>query len=351
MKKKFSYIVVFLLMFFNCSFGISLDDKIGQMIIIGFDGNSYKTKGFKRVQKEIKKGNVSGVILFNKNISTKEDLIKMNEILLSSNDTTPFIAIDNEGGMIQRYNFRKHASASEVANFSEKEAGIHYNSMAKFEKELKINFNFAPCVDLAINKDSIIVKKQRSFSSDPDTVSKYAEIFVKEHNKNHIITSIKHFPGHGSVKGDTHKGFVDSTKSFKKEELKPYYALKDYDKMNTVMVSHIFNSEFDPDYPASLSEKTIKGILKEEIGFKGVIVSDDFDMGAIKKNYSLRETLIRAINSGIDIMIFSNNIDNFDKNISKKIHKIVKQEIKKGNIKEEDIDNSYRKVMALKAQL
>lgn len=144
---------------------------------------------------------------------------------------------------------------------------------------------------------------------------------------------------------------MDATETFRKDEIKPYKNLKNYSKLNTVMVSHIYNKNFDEKYPASLSENTIKNLLKKEIGFKGVIVSDDYDMGAIIDNYTLRENVILAVNAGVDIMIFSNNLKRHDRNISKKIHKIIKQEIKKGNIKEADIDNSYRKIMALKSQL
>ena len=349
--KKLSLLLISLVLLMGQVLAIDLDDKIGQMIIVGFNGNSVRSLGFKRVLKKIKKGEISGVILFSKNIKDKNSLVEMNNKIISSNATVPFVAIDNEGGYVQRYDFMKHNSAKTVSTYTEKEAGIHYSSMAKFEKSLGINFNFAPCVDLAINKESIINKKERSFSDDPKIVSKYAKIFVEEHNKQNIITSIKHFPGHGSVVGDTHKGFVDATETFRKDEIKPYKNLKNYSKLNTVMVSHIYNKNFDEKYPASLSENTIKNLLKKEIGFKGVIVSDDYDMGAIIDNYTLRENVVLAVNAGVDIMIFSNNLKRHDRNISKKIHKIIKQEIKKGNIKEADIDNSYRKIMALKSQL
>ena len=173
---------------------------------------------------------------------------------------------------------------------------------------------------------------------------------IEEHNKKNIITSIKHFPGHGDATGDTHKGFVDSTNTFDKKELQPYIELKKYDKLNTVMVSHIFNSNIDKNFPASLSEKTIN-LLKNNIGFEGVIISDDYDMGAIRKNYSLRQIVVNSINSGINIMIFSNNITKNNSSIIKKIHKITKEEIKKGNIKQQNIDSSYKKIIELKRNI
>ena len=118
-----------------------------------------------------------------------------------------------------------------------------------------------------------------------------------------------------------------------------------------VMVSHIFNSHIDKKYPASLSKKTIKEFLIDEIGFNGVIISDDYDMGAIRKNYSLREIVINSINSGINILMFSNNIEINDEDIALKIKKIIKEELALGNIKIQDINNSYNKIIKIKSYL
>ncbi len=351
MLQIFKKIILILFLLTSCSFALSLDDKIGQMIILGFNGNSVESKGFKKILKDVEKGKISGVILFSKNIKSKNDLIKMNEKLLSSSDIVPFIAVDNEGGAIQRHNFYKSLTAQQVSKKNEAQIIKEYSKMADVLSELKFNVNFAPCVDLAINKNSIIVKKQRSYGSNPKRVSKIARIFILEHNKRKIITSIKHFPGHGSAKGDTHKGFVNSSGVFDKNELVPYEELKDLDKMNMVMVSHIYNKNIDKEFPASLSKKTVNDLLIDKIGFKGVVISDDYDMGAIRKNYSLRDIVVNSINAGVDIMLFSNNIGRNNKTISSDIHKIIKEEIKKGTIKEEDIDKSCEKIMALKSSL
>lgn len=350
MIKKIFYFIIFSLLFtlnVNCE-EIDIDTKISQLIIIGFDGDNVNSSGFKKMLSQI--NDISGVILFSKNIKSKDDLILMNEKIIAESKIKPFIALDNEGGQIQRYNFENHPSALEVSKMTNKEAHLEYAKMAQITKELKFNLNFAPCVDLDLNPDSIIRKKQRSYGDDYKIVSKYARIFIDEHNSRQIATSIKHFPGHGSVKGDTHKGFVDSTTTFSKDEIMPYISLKNLDKLNMVMVSHIYNSNFDKIYPASLSKSTVN-MLIEGIGFDGVIVSDDYDMRAIRDNYSLRDIIVRAIGAKINILIFSNNIASKDRKIVSKIHKIIKEEIEKGNIKQEDIDNSYKKVMALKALL
>ena len=349
MRKVFLFFLL-LIFFINPVFAFTLNEKIGQMLIVGFEGNDVHSSFSKKSLKRIKKGEVSGIILFSKNIKSKEDLIEMNEKILNSNSITPFISIDNEGGVIQRYDFYQHKSAKEVSNLTNLQAKEEYSKMAQLEKELKINFNFAPCVDLGINPSSIIVKKQRSYSNNYKIVTNYSKIFIDEHSKNNIITSIKHFPGHGSVKGDTHLGFVDATSTFQKQELEPYIELANYNKTNTVMVSHIFNKNFDEQYPASLSKKTID-FLKNDIGFNGVIVSDDYDMRAIRDNYSLRDIIVNSINSGINILIFSNNISKKDENLPRKFRKIVKKELKKGNIKIKDIDESFNKIIELKKNL
>ncbi len=341
-------ILLFLLFISACAFAVDLDTKIGQMIIVGFKGDNVKSRGFKQVQKQLKKGEISGVILFSRNIKSKNDLIQINNEFLKSSEIVPFISIDNEGGQIQRYDFIQTKSAKEIAKLSEKQTREEYQKMAKLEQELGFNLNFAPCVDLEINKNSIIAKKERSYGENSDTVSKYAEIFIQEHNKLNIINSIKHFPGHGSVSGDTHLGFVESTNTFKNNELLPYINLLNYDDKNMIMVSHVFNRNFDEKYPASLSKPTLKGFLRDKIGFDGVIVSDDFDMKAIKNNYSLEETLEKAINAGVNLLIFSGNISKNDKNEVKKIRKIIKNGIKTGKIDIEDINNSYERIINIK---
>lgn len=335
---------IIFLMLLSIASAVSLDDKISQMIIIGFDGNSVESKDFKNVLDNIDL--ISGVILFSKNIDNIGQLKEMIKTIKEKSKIVPFIAIDNEGGQVMRFK-ADVKSAKQISKMTDSDARKEYQKLAKANYETGINLNLAPVVDLEINKNSIIAKKERSYGDNYKTVSKYASILTDEHKKYNIITSLKHFPGHGSVTGDTHKGFVDATKTFKSEELMPYYILKDSDM---VMISHIFNSNIDEKYPASLSERTLE-ILKKDIGFKGVIISDDYDMGAIRDNYSLDKIVIRAINSGVDILLFSNNLNYYDRNIHKKIHKIIKREIKRGTIKQEDIDKSYEKIMKLKMNI
>ncbi len=122
-------------------------------------------------------------------------------------------------------------------------------------------------------------------------------------HKNGVLTSLKHFPGHGSSLGDTHKGFVDVTKLWKPIELEPYKKLNEKGEIDTVMVAHVFNKKLDSKYPATLSNKTVNGLLRQKIGFDGVVITDDLQMGAIANRYGLRNTPKSATKAGDDLLL------------------------------------------------
>lgn len=352
--KKFLLFIITVFLTLPC-FATDLDEMTGQMIIVGFNGDTVKSKGFQAVFKQVEKGEIGGVIFFEDNIKNKEEFLKMTSALKNSKSKyKPFIAIDMEGGYVQRMNenngFKNFKSAKKVAEMTEEEAYKEYFEMAQMLKEANINLNFAPCIDLAVNKDSIIEQKERSFSSDSKTVVKYAKQFIKAHYDNKIITSIKHFPGHGSPAGDTHLGFVDITDTYSSDEFYPYLETANLNPMQTVMISHLFNRNIDPKYPASLSYRTIEKFLRFQTAFLGVTITDDLDMGAITKNYGLDEIVSLAINSGENILLFSNR-QNPDENLVKKINLRIKQGLIDGEILPENIVGSYNKIIKLKENL
>jgi beta-N-acetylhexosaminidase len=299
----------------------SLEKEIGSMLMVGFFGTSAKPSS--QICKDIKRFNLGGVILFDynpinhkkaKNISSTTQLKKLTkELQACANDHKLLIAIDEEGGLVQRlkskYGFYgRYPKAITVAKKGSSYALATYQKMAKELRSYGINFNLAPVVDLAINPKNIVINRYgRAFGKDPKKVSKYAYIFIKQMHKFGVLTSLKHFPGHGSSLKDTHKGFVDVSKLWQKVELEPYKKLKNI--ADSVMVAHIFNSKIDPSYPASLSKKTIQGVLRKEIGFRGVVITDDLQMGAISKRYSLKKSLALAINAGNDLLLFGNQLD------------------------------------------
>jgi len=218
---------------------------------------------------------------------------------------------------------------------------------------LGINVNFAPVVDLAAEPTNpVIVKHGRAFSNNPDSVSLLAAEFIKEHRKYGVITSLKHFPGHGSSKADTHLGIADVTNTWTDRELRPYQVLIDSGYADAVMTSHIVNKKLDAKgNPGTLSADILGGILRNRLHYNGVVFSDDMQMHAIAKHYGLEEAIKLAILAGVDIMTFSNNIAGSDQRTVDKVHSVIRDLVSKGQVSRERIDQSFRRIMKLKAQL
>ena len=310
-----------------------LEQKIGQMLMVGFFGTSAKPGS--QICIDIQNYNLGGVILFDfnpvdrskaKNISSKEQLVNLTrELQHCSPGKNLLIAVDQEGGKVQRlkakYGFYGNfPKAIDVSKKSVNDASVVYDQMGYELNSVGINFNLAPVVDLAINPKNVVINKLgRSYGKDPNKVVKYASIFIAEMHKNNVLTSIKHFPGHGSSVGDTHKGFVDVTNDWQEKELEPYKILIGRGTIDTIMVAHVFNSNLDNTYPASLSHSTITKKLRNEMGYNGVVITDDLQMNAIDKKYGLRETLHLAINAGDDILLFGNQLNPQDTLSTKKL--------------------------------
>ncbi len=342
---------------------VSLEHKIGQMLMIGFHGTSAIPSS--QICQDIKKYNVGAVILFDfnpvdkskpKNIATKTQLKKLTlELQACSSDGKLLIAVDQEGGKVQRlkskYGFYgKFPKASDVIKMDQSKIKSTYTKMSSELKSVGINYDLAPVVDLDINmKNHVIHGLGRSFGKDPKTVAKYASTFIDAMHSNGVLTSIKHFPGHGSSVGDTHKGFVDVTHLWKEVELEPYHLLKD--KADTVMVAHVFNKKLDAKYPASLSYDTITKMLRWKLGYHGVVITDDLQMGAISKKYGLKNTLRLAINAGDDILLIGNQLDPKKVQSTKLLVDTVVSLIKSGEVKEESIDKAYARIQKLKEKL
>jgi beta-N-acetylhexosaminidase len=342
---------------------VSLQHKIGQMLMVGFHGTSAPANS--QICKDIQKYNVGAVILFDynpvdkskaKNIKNKAQLKKLtSQLQACSSDGKLLIAVDQEGGKVQRlkskYGFYgKFPKASDVIKMNQSQIKSTYTKMSKELKSVGINYDLAPVVDLDINmKNHVIHGLGRSFGKDPKIVAKYASTFIDAMHHYGVLTSLKHFPGHGSSVGDTHKGYVDVTKLWKRVELEPYKLLKN--KADTVMVAHVFNKNLDSKYPATLSAKTVNGLLRKELGYRGVVITDDLQMGAISKKYGLKTTLQLAINAGDDILLFGNQLDPRKVVTTKKLVDSIVSLVKDGKVSKRSIENSYKRIQRLKKKL
>jgi len=341
----------------------SLEKLAGGMLMVGFHGTTAKPGS--QICNDIQKYNLAGVILFDfnpvdktkpKNIASRKQLAQLTrELQACSRDHKLLIAVDQEGGRVQRlkraYGFNGNfPKASDVVKMDQNEIKVTYTKMAKELKSVGINYDLAPVVDLAINpKNHVIYGLGRSFGKNPKVVAKYAGIFIDAMHHYGIITSLKHFPGHGSSTGDTHKGFVDVTHQWKKVELEPYRLLNK--KADTVMVAHVFNKRLDQNFPASLSVKTVNGILRQELGFRGVVITDDLQMGAISKKYGLKNTLKLAINAGDDILLFGNQIDPNHTTSTKTLVDTIVALVNSGKVKKQSIVRANKRIKKLKKKL
>ena len=343
----------------------SIDKLIGSSLMIGFFGTDIKPDS--KICKEIRRYNLAGVILFDrdpvhrgraKNIISPAQLDRLTKELKScSPDGKLLIAIDQEGGVVQRLKSRygfygRYPKAIDISKKGKKEARRIYAKMADELSRYGVNYNLAPVVDLAINpKNRVIVKLGRSFSSNPKIVISYAKIFIEQMHRYGVVTSLKHFPGHGSSMGDTHKGFVDVTNQWRDIELEPYKYLINRGLADSIMVAHIFNKKLDSKYPASLSHNIVTKLLRNKLHFRGVVITDDLQMGAISKHYTLKDTIKLAINAGDDILLFGNQLDPSKIYSAKKLVSIIKELINEKQISISQLKRAKERVDRLKIRL
>ncbi|MEM7109193.1 MAG: glycoside hydrolase family 3 N-terminal domain-containing protein, partial [Bacteroidota bacterium] len=296
----------------------SLDFKIGQMIMVGHPGQAILAED--PTLEEIKEGKVGGVLLFEKNIDSKNAYIKFKQLTWSLQQAAPlplFIALDHEGGKVNRlkekYGFPPTVSAKYLGETRSLDSVRFYGEIyAATLAGLGFNVNFAPVVDLAINKENPVIHKiERSYSSDPDSMVIFAETMIDAHNRFSVLPVLKHFPGHGSSHADTHLGIADVTHYWQPKELEPYRKLINRSKVQSIMTAHIVNKKLDSlGLPGTLSKQIVTGLLRDSLNFKGVVFSDDMQMHAITKYYGLEKAIEYSVNAGVDVLIFSNNIPN-----------------------------------------
>ncbi|MDD5606662.1 MAG: glycoside hydrolase family 3 N-terminal domain-containing protein [Candidatus Pacebacteria bacterium] len=325
-------------------------DKIGQMLILGFRGTEY-SEDLDYLLRRIKPG---GIIFFDYDVSLKtyprnidnlEQVKKLIKDLQQNSEIPLFITIDLEGGKVNRlqkfFSFKGHEELNNILEVQETS-----QSIAQKLREIGFNLNLAPVIDLNINpQNPIIGSLGRSFSKEPEQVFLLAQAFLKAHEG--IITTLKHFPGHGSSLHDSHLGIVDVTDTYQDQELIPYKKLIEQGYQGMIMTAHIFNKNIDSDFPASLSSKHIKKL--REMGFEGVIVSDDLHMGAIVSNYEFEKAVVLALKAGNDLLIISNNGQNYDSKAGERAKQAIFEAVKNGIILEKDIEKSYQRIMSLKS--
>ena len=346
-----------------------IKDRVGQMFMIGFDG----CKVSKYLMNIIQHYQIGGVILFSRNINDPIQLANLcNDLQSLSPDTPLFLSIDQEGGRVSRLKepFTQFPPAGILGEIFEKELeeikkegkGCTEFSYEKYKavelvfnlggilaRELRsvgINMDLAPVLDVNTNPDNPVIG-DRSFSANPYVVSTLGNAFIKGLQENGVIATGKHFPGHGSSDSDSHLGMVDVTQTWEDRELTPYRDLITDGKVDMIMSAHVYQRHLDEDYPATLSKKILGDLLRGEMDYGGVIISDDMNMGAIKDHYGFDQAIELALNAGVDILLFGNNL-HYDKDTAAKVSNLIIRLVNTGKVSNKQINESVHRILSLK---
>lgn len=336
--------------------------ELGQMFLVGFEGLSVDRNHW--IVESLEDDCLGGVILFDRNIDgTRQNIESPAQLVdlvgnLKQHAENPlFVAVDQEGGQVCRLKhsdgFPETVSAAGVSRTTNLEDAVELmDGIACTLAAHGINLNLAPVVDLAVNPDNPIISRyDRSFGKDIDKVVKYASLFIQAHHRRGIACCLKHFPGHGSSNQDSHLGFVDITECWQKQELEPYRKLIAAELADAVMTAHVLHRQLAPEgLPATLSRPVLNGLLRTQLGFGGLVVSDDLQMKAISDRWNLEQAVQMAVLAGVDLIIIGNNLIR-ERNVVARGIRAVEKLLAEGRTDKARIMESLERIRILKAKI
>ncbi|SFR92267.1 beta-N-acetylhexosaminidase [Anaeromicropila populeti] len=335
---------------------MTLEEKIGQLFLVNLEaidssqGTFYEHRVFTDNMKEsLEKYSVGGVIYFSRNIETREQILTLNQELQEASKFPLFISVDEEGGEVARLanndnmKMTQFPSMEEVGQTKDTEYAYEIgNTIGTKIKELGFNLDFAPVADVRTNESNTEIGN-RSFGSDEDLVASMVKEVVKGLQNAGVSATLKHFPGHGDAEGDTHKASVNIDNDLARLRSIDFVPFKAGIKagVDFIMVSHISISRVAGNTtPASVSSLVMKTILREELGFEGIIITDAMDMKAITEAFTSEEAAVKAIEAGADMVLMP---DNFEE-----AYEGVQKAVEDGKISEKNIDKSVLRILELK---
>ncbi len=336
--------------------GMTLEEKIGQMFIVNFEllddsqGSFYEFRDCTDAMKtNMVKYPVGGVIFFSRNIETREQTSQFIIDLQNQSKVPLFVAVDEEGGDVARIanndNMKttKFPSMQQVGILNNKDYAYDIGTTIGREiKELGFNLDFAPVADVKTNQSNTEIGN-RSVGSDPKKVASMITQIVKGLQEQGISATLKHFPGHGDVDGDSHQGAVNVENDIQRLRKIDFVPFKSGIKAGAdfIMVSHISISRVTEDtVPSSLSSLVMKEMLRDELGFKGIIITDALNMKAITNDYSASEAAVTAVSAGTDILLMPENIE--------ESFRAVLEAVQDGTISEDQINQSVTRILETK---
>ncbi|HKG19560.1 MAG TPA: glycoside hydrolase family 3 N-terminal domain-containing protein [Candidatus Limnocylindrales bacterium] len=343
------------------SSALPLREKIARLLIVGFRGLTVDEAPW--IRRAIVEDGLGGVILFDRhrtstkprNIASPEQVRALtSELRALAPQRELFVAIDQEGGLVtrlsERYGYPVLPSEAAVGAGSEAAVRAWAEGLVKTIADAGINLNFAPVVDVDVNPDNPAIGAiDRSFSADPAVVARDAEIEVAAHRARNVMTALKHFPGLGSATANTDFGVSDVTATWTDSELVPYRDLLSKGLVDMIMAAHVMNGQLDRTAPASLSVATIDGLLRTDLGWDGVVVTDDMQAAAITDAFGFADSIQLAMAAGNDLLLFANQ-QVYEVDIVARIVDLVEGFVRDGTIAEARIDASIARVERLFAQ-
>ncbi|MBD3409379.1 MAG: glycoside hydrolase family 3 [Ignavibacteriales bacterium] len=334
---------------------MTLEDKLGQLVLIGFRDATLKDDN--PIVEDLREGRVGGVYLSDKDLALRQDirniesptqLRRLVDQIQSYAKYPVFVGIDQEGYGVNRL----RAATGWEDFFADCPDPLASRPCAERTaralREAGVNIVFAPCLDLNVNPENpVIGKRGRSVSADPYTVTAWGRLYARALKAEGLLTCGKHFPGHGSSSVDTHLDFADVTDTWSERELEPYRALFEERLLDSAMTCHVTHRAFDPELPGTLSRSIIDGLLRERLGFRGVVFSDDLHMKAISDRYSFDETVALAFAAGVDVILFANNMP-YVPDVATRVREAFLKALDKGATTEARVEEAYARVTALK---
>ena len=318
-------------------------DKVGQLLMIGIHGKTLNDDA----RFMLNEYRVGGIILFDRNMESKDQvkslITDINKTGKSAGLTPLFIGIDQEGGAVARMEDQliKVPPAEELGKEPIEQAVSLAKQSGTELKDLGFNINFAPVADLGLTYG-------RSFSTNPDEVVRYASAVGKAYDEAGLWYSYKHFPGIGKTDVDLHADtsvVPVSKETLLNEDTKVFVDLIKQSKPNTyaIMVSHAMYPQIDPDHPSSLSKAIITDWLRKDMGYNGVVVTDDMDMGALAKHYTFGDMAVQSILAGSDILLVCHEYEHMQE-----AYNGLMKAIKEGRISKDRLDESVKRILLMK---
>lgn len=325
---------------------MTLDQKLGQMVIVEFYGSTLNSD----LQQMINNEHISGVLIENNNgnAQTRDQLVSLNKAMQKDASLPLFISTDYEGGVVNELRRITGERPSNATIGATGDPKVAYNAGLNAAKDLTalgLNVNFMPIVDVLTNPNNPGLP-QRSFGADPTLVTKMGSAYLHGLTDGNVVGCLKHFPGLGSANLDPHLALPTMNRSLatlNNVDLVPYRTMINEGIVPMVMVTHILNPQLDPNLPTSLSPNVVTGLLRKQLHFNGVIISDTLWMGGISNTYSLSQAAVLAVKAGTDLLLGPRGLAETQTMIAG-LH----QAVSSGQISQQQIDASVTRILELK---